>query len=280
LWEEIGYEIRSVRKKKSFSAFTRAFIVLLILIGLISIILWGYSFKWTGFSEYLYSNGQLREEKTLWDWMELLIIPLVLAIGGLIYNHAEQKRNRENISENIQEMTLQQYFDDMTELLIDKGLRQFEVESEKRIVARAKTLMVLRTLNGERKGLLLRFLYEAKLINSESPVISLANADFSKIELSNADLSGANLKEANFRSAQLNGAHLNNANMENIDLNNSVLMGTEIKNANLRKAKLGQSKLMHARLEGSNRFVASTSRWGRFIWSFSNCIGFTRGVSR
>ena len=45
----------------------------------------------------------------------------------------------------------------MTELLLDKKLRESEVD-EVRAVARARTFTVLRRLDGERKGALIRFL--------------------------------------------------------------------------------------------------------------------------
>jgi uncharacterized protein YjbI with pentapeptide repeats len=258
--ESIARKIKVIRNQKSFLVFSKVIVFFLSLAVFILLVLWGYAFDWTGFNKYLYSSGQLREEKTLWDWMELLIVPLVLAVGGVLYNHAEQRRNRENLLQNTQEAILRQYFDDMTELLIDKGLRQSEVESEKRTIARAKTLMALRTLNGERKGLLLRFLFEAKLINSESPVIILSGADFSKAELQYANLSGANLKDTNFKEAQLYCAYLNDTNMEGINLNNSVLVLTEIKKANLRDAALNQSNLSSVNLEGSDLKSAHLSK--------------------
>lgn len=244
--------IRSIDFRKLLLTFSKICILFLILIGVNATIVWGYSFEWTGFGEKLYSNGQLRTEKSLWDWMELLIIPLVLAVGGLLYNHAEQRRTRDSISEQTQEQALRYYFDDMTDLLINKDLRHSDLESEKRIVARAKTLAVLRTLNGERKGLLLRFLYEAKLINSESPIINLADADFSNARLSYTDLSGANLQQAFFRGAQLRSACLNNANLKYTDLNFSVLMFAEINNASLYSAELQLSNLMYAKLTNSD----------------------------
>jgi len=61
-----------------------------ILIGLFYL---GYtSFaKWTGFGEYLFplrdkDAPQFQRSKTLWDWLQLLIIPVVLATGALWFN--------------------------------------------------------------------------------------------------------------------------------------------------------------------------------------------------
>ncbi len=41
-----------------------------------------YRFGWSG-------TGFLN--KTLWDWLQLLIIPVVLAVAGFWFNHRERK---------------------------------------------------------------------------------------------------------------------------------------------------------------------------------------------
>src|SRR5687768_7901708 len=39
------------------------------------------------------------ETKTLWDWMELLIIPIFLTIGAFILNYSERQIERERAKE-------------------------------------------------------------------------------------------------------------------------------------------------------------------------------------
>jgi len=34
---------------------------------------------------------------TLWDWLELLVVPAVLAVGGYLFARAENQRARENV---------------------------------------------------------------------------------------------------------------------------------------------------------------------------------------
>jgi hypothetical protein len=50
-------------------------------------LLGGYQFNWgwTGF------NGSNKSGKTLRDWMQLLFIPVVLAVAGFWFNHRERK---------------------------------------------------------------------------------------------------------------------------------------------------------------------------------------------
>ena len=41
---------------------------------------------WTGFGGYYDSEDAWQQEKTLWDWMDLVLVPLVLA-GGAAFVH-------------------------------------------------------------------------------------------------------------------------------------------------------------------------------------------------
>lgn len=73
--------------------------------------------------------------KTLWDWLQLLIIPIVLAVGGYLFNYTmsrnEQETTRERdktehdiASDNQREMALQIFIDKISELLLEKHLRE------------------------------------------------------------------------------------------------------------------------------------------------------------
>jgi hypothetical protein len=112
------------------------------------------NFNWTG---YGFVNAPLTQgqavdrHKTIWDWMDLLIIPAVLAIGAIYINQAERRNESRVAKERIEEerkiaaksaedAALETYLKQMSELLIDQGLRATEVTDEKRTVARAWTL--------------------------------------------------------------------------------------------------------------------------------------------
>ncbi len=112
--------------------------------------------------------------KTLWDWLQLLIVPLVLAIGGFWFNQiqkdreqkaAEQRAKTEQTiaEDNQQEAALQEYINKMSDLLIDEELCKPTAKEETRKVARVRTLTVLPRLNGKRKGIVLQFLYDWRL---------------------------------------------------------------------------------------------------------------------
>ncbi|MEM8720452.1 MAG: hypothetical protein AAGE84_14305 [Cyanobacteria bacterium P01_G01_bin.39] len=51
-----------------------------------------------------------------------------------------------------------------------------------RTIARARTLAVLRALNGDRKGELIQFLYATQLIAGDEPIIDLSQADLSQVK--------------------------------------------------------------------------------------------------
>jgi hypothetical protein len=221
-----------------------------LLFMLVKLILAGYSVAWTGFADYKLPTSKVVRGKTLWDWMELLIIPLVLAGGALLLNRSERNTEREIATDRQQEAALQVYLDRMTELLLEKDLRTTENE-EVRSIARMRTLTVLRGLDGKRKGIVVIFLYEAGLLFVK-PVIALVGAD-----LSGADLRGAFLKRVDLEEANLIGAHLSRANLWDANLIGADLSGANLSKANLREADMTEAKISPKQLGTAASFRAA-----------------------
>jgi Pentapeptide repeats (8 copies) len=214
---------------------------------------------WHGIGN-VWSWAGLREKK-LWDFLQLLIVPAVLAYGALYLQ--EDRNHQENLNK---------YFDNMTNLLLESKLRISKKESEVRTIARARTLTTLRGLDdnflikvdGGRKGQLLRFLQEAKLVTKEKDgvIVSLSGADLSGadlhgadlhgVDLSNVDLSNANLKGAilgdNFRSTYLMTAQFTGAKLSEADLSGADLTYANLSNADLHGALLNNVTLSFANL--------------------------------
>lgn len=214
----------------------------------------------------------------------------------------QQVRIEKEIAEsNQREEALQNYLDRLSELLIDKNLIatavRFQAASETHAegtlppstileekelldaasdVIRARTLSLLRRLeqDGERKGDVIRFLIEAKVINKLKLSLSgvdlkdadLKDADLTAVDLRDADLRGANLMgaklinadlinanlcEANLKFANLMGAKLINTNLMSANLINTNLRDAELRFANLSGAKLDFAKLMNANLSNT-----------------------------
>jgi hypothetical protein len=216
----------------------------------------GYRGAWTGFTD-----------KKLWDWLHLLVIPTVLGATVLWFNYTQGKSEKEIASERTQEESLQGYLDRMTELLLREGLRNSQPDSEVRDVARARTLTVLRRLDGERKGILVRFLRESELIvqqdAAEPPgaVVDLRGADLQGARLSNASLTLADLRDVDLSGAELWFANLQGANLEGANLSGAELwfanlQGANLEGANLTEAELTGVVLHQANLRGANLKLA------------------------
>jgi threonine/homoserine/homoserine lactone efflux protein len=57
-------------------------IVIVTLLTVVALVLILYWVPWTGFGGYADSEGRWQREKTLWDWLDLLLGPFMLAAGA------------------------------------------------------------------------------------------------------------------------------------------------------------------------------------------------------
>lgn len=265
------------------------------LIGLGLIVLaWGvgrfYTAAWTGFAP-----------KVLWDWLELLLIPAVLTGGGIWFTRSENRQAREieerRLIENrrieeerlkearaieekrleetraiehdrAQDATVKDYLDQMTELLLTRGLRTSLQSEEVRSVARARTLLVLRSIDRERKSTIVQFLYESGLIGYRGmkenvcAIIDIGGGSLERVSLRGALLDGASFEEVNLESANLSGAQLGGANLgearlfqahlSNAYLAEAQLIGTNLEEAHLYRVDFEDADLSRAYLIKAN----------------------------
>jgi uncharacterized protein YjbI with pentapeptide repeats len=210
-----------------------------IVVALAVLISIGYALPWTGFGQPEVKEGVKPSEgvkpyKTLWDWLELLIIPAVLAAGGLWFNQQQRQRELEIADRRAQDEALQAYLDQIGQLLLDKDNRLRDSQEtdevrEVRVLARAQTLTVLDRLDdGRHKRSVVRFLYESGLIFrdrvAEDP--TLKEADLSGVYLHRGHLRQADLRWANLRQADLREADLREA-----DLTGAILSGADLSGA-------------------------------------------------
>src|SRR5215213_1104983 len=201
-------------------------------------------------------------EKTLWDWLQLLsalAIPVVLAVAGFWFAAWQGERQqaiedqRANVERDVedqraQDTALQAYLDQMTELILEKNLRDSKEESEVRTLARARTLTVLGRLGPDRKRSVLQFLYESTLVQQSNPIVDLENANLSEATLRGANLSDATLAYATLVYANLNYASLNQANLRGAELSDANLNETDLRGAKLSDATLAYDTLVYADL--------------------------------
>jgi uncharacterized protein YjbI with pentapeptide repeats len=248
---------------------------LLLVTGIIALLVVAIVLIWASYANKWGGAGFVN--KTLWDWLQLLIIPFALAIIAVLFNRAERKNEQRVASDNQQEAALQGYINEISELLLEKDLRKSDVDAEVRTIARVRTLTVLPRLDGRRKRSVLQFLHEPGLIIKDQAVIDLHGADFEKAELTGArleeaslkganlshtdlqwsdlrraDLSRANLRKASLWVADLSEANLSHTDLREADLNGAILIGT-----NLSDTRLGKADLSGSLLEGANLHFAN-----------------------
>jgi uncharacterized protein YjbI with pentapeptide repeats len=219
---------------------------------------------------------------TVRDWLELLIVPLALAVIGFWFafqqdarqHEIEDKRaqaERELEEERTQAAALQTYLDHMTNLLLERNLRESGKGSEVRMLAQARTLAVLRGADASRKTQVMTFLIDLALVqrvDGKDPLIELTGADLDGVNLGDpspslvdvkADLSGADLGLADLREAYLLGVIFADANLRGANLSDAALSFATLSDADLREVNLSRANLSWANLERANLETANLS---------------------
>src|SRR5260221_92356 len=229
-------------------------IVFIVLIGMFVLIFLGYWFDWdwTGFNERIGLQAQqYQPAKTLWDWLQLLgilAIPLVIGLGTAWFTTKYVQVSDAVNKDNQRETALQSYIDKMSELLLEKHLRESKPEDEVRKIGRVHTLTVLHRLDSERKRSVLQFLYESDLIVKGNSFINLDGAELSGANLVGANLGAADLGAANLSRADLREASLREADLTRVDLTRANLTGADLAGAKVTSQQLDQAKS----LKGAN----------------------------
>lgn len=221
------------------------------------------------------------QKKTLWDYLQLLIVPLILLVLGFGFTYwqnltstqvsTEQSLTNIQIAEDQQQDTiLQTYLDKMSDLITNDHLKDPKRGGDARSIAQARTLTVLLGLNNIvpnqdnkapknqiRKGMLVEFLYTDGLINGQQAILNLNGADLSQVWLEHANLPGINLSGANLRGADLSGANLRGADLSSADLScvdqsHAKSSCANLSHADLNHANVSKAILSYADLKQDN----------------------------
>lgn len=244
---------------------------------------------WTGF-----------KGKTLWDWLELLGVPITLAAIGYFLQQQAEKRSRDEAKDEI----LETYFDRLSELLVDKNLlaiatklypndkttedsqsegdvtlsQEKQVDNREAVpspivtrdqqelfdaaidVIRARTLSILRRFQGDGER-------KTSVIQFliEAEVISKAKLDLRQFDLSGIDLrvanlSGAYLRAANLSRTDLRVTDLSSADLAYANLSFAKLNSARLNSANLSNADLTEANCVLAKIDSANLSSANLSR--------------------
>lgn len=237
-------------------------------------------------------------EKTLLELLQITAAIVASVAIPIVLNMISYQQERTK-DDNQRHEILSNYLDQMTQLLLekDKELDNPSLRAEAQKFARARTLNTLRQLDGERKGQLLKFLYEAGLIGEYcqinrktlelircetsdlqidlegarlngtvfEPPVPLQRIDLTGALLSKAGLQGIYLAKAEMRDATLTGADLTKAvlteaQMEGADLTEVKLVGAILPRANLIKVRLESADLRGANLEAAQLMGAEIQK--------------------
>jgi hypothetical protein len=220
-------------------------------------------------------------KKTAWDKAAILIqaiatlaiiVPLIALYESIHQFDVQQGANATQILDQQRQATLSGYLDDMSALVLQDKLPSSKPGDPVRAIAEARTLTAVRNLDGHRKGTLIRYLWEARLITRPQPIVDIPTADltgavFNDVHLEGVVLSQLGLNNTQFADAQLVDADLSgsvlfesdlmSANLSRADLSNSAPIGAALVDAtltgaNLKDAELTGANLTGARLAGSN----------------------------
>jgi hypothetical protein len=227
--------------------------LLLTMFGILFLILLiqvGYTAQWTGL-----------KGKTLWDWLNLLgtlAIPIVVVLATIGFGWWQGQ----GALDQQRTTTLQTYIDNMQDLILTYNLlgessklnnssdaaRIYEAQQ----LARARTLTALQGLDPVRKGRLLTFLYEAKLIGFMDTNGKIHNPI---IKLTGADLRGADLYSISPFLINLRGVYLDSADLSSVDLSGADFCGAKLREADLDSADLSGADFCRVDLRNAHNLT-------------------------
>jgi uncharacterized protein YjbI with pentapeptide repeats len=209
--------------------------------------------RWTGFGN-----------KTIWDWLQLLIVPLMLAALGFWFTAQQDQRQqrteiqradaeRKLAEQRAQDEALQAYLDQMSQLMLERNLLEAKDDTvpppdPALVLARARTSTIILRLDDEHNESVTRFLGDSELTTGVESQGLLSEMELSHAALSNAQLPGADLHYSSLNDADLSGANLAQANLSQVGLRDADLSGAELFEAELQLARLEEANLKDADL--------------------------------
>jgi uncharacterized protein YjbI with pentapeptide repeats len=185
-------------------------------------------------------------------------VPAILVGVTFAWSYTQDRSDNKRADQVRQDATLNGYFQQMSDLMLERKLLTSKEGDAVRSVARTVTLATLRRLDEERKGEVVRFLREAQLISLrdprvepplvDPPLIYLRGADLRAADLRRAILPFAGLRYAVLVGADLRAADLTSADLGSADLRRADLRRVDLTSADLTSARLGDADLRHADL--------------------------------
>lgn len=225
--------------------------------------------EWSGFGKRRWrrsSRWEVQPSKTLWDWLQLLIVPAILVGIAYAYNAAQATREHRREDRRIledrglaraatQDAALLAYFAQEGDLMLKRQLLASSPAAE---LARTMTLATVHRLNGTRKAEIIRFLFEAHLLTREGLILDLADADLRRLDLAHAhvppdiSLRAANLRGARFDGTRLIGTDFSNSDLQGASFRGALLGGADFSGADLSGAVFDRATMGGAAADPSS----------------------------
>ncbi len=173
---------------------------------------------------------------TLWDWIKVLSVSLMVGFATFLISTAQAETERDRA----REAALQQFFDRISNLLLDERAQAAPEVSY--AVGRAHSQAILRLVEGERAGRALGFLADLDLLQK-------FEIEFENLKLAAAELKDLDLQGLDFEGSNLAGAEMERANLSQVDFEDADLTGADLKGAILSGASFEGTQMAHADLD-------------------------------
>ncbi len=188
-------------------------------------------------------------QKTVWDWLDLLIVPILLAVGGFWISYQMEQQQREIANERYQQELLRGYLDQISQLLIEHDLKTADEFSDVKVLAQSISSTTLRDLDKQRRNSLMLFLRStglaAPLENSGSKTGILSWADLSNMDLSGVVMNAIDLRYASLENSNLTDAYLGSR----ANLSNARFINTSLENADFNESNVNDAIFAYTNLE-------------------------------
>lgn len=166
-----------------------------------------------------------------WNWQVIFqgiaAFAIPISVAGLIFSvyqfKAQQQAAASQVLDQRRQAILDNYLNDVSALVLVNHLAGSPPGAGVRVLAVARTDTAVQNLDGARKGILIRYLWEAGLIRGKSPVVYLHKANLDGAVLKNAYLYNADLQTDYLIGANLYGADPHGANLSWADLSRADL---------------------------------------------------------
>jgi ABC-2 type transport system permease protein len=117
--------------------------------------------------------------------------------------------------------------------------------------ASALTQSTLRQLAPEYKVMLLRFLYQKRLLDDDFLVVSLRGADFHTCKLVGLNLSDTDLSGVNFSGADMRNVKLTSTTLVSVNFTGANLAGADLRDTDMHNAEVSNANLAGADMTGA-----------------------------